>query len=380
MAIEFVDQLVAGTVLVRDDIESQNYAPGSAGWIIRQDGSAELNNVKIRNGTVVSGTALYYNGTPGPGTLILSIAAVAGTDEFGNAYPAGLSVGNTTTRQIVLGYNGSTAAINFSANNGHGRTAGTLLEAILNAGAANEYLSLQMIGPSVNTYTGMVTLQMNSQNEDGSSNANAGLYDDSVGVLQAWDKTGSSFAVPLNAQDGINVTGLSALVERANATDTAIRARVVGDSTSRFLVTADGVATTYANQSFATYTPAVGNGGSATFTTQTGWYQRIGKMVYVCVYLVVNAAGSGTGIVTVDMPTPVYRGTRQALTLHTESIGPNGSHIGDGEAVFFVGGTGATADRLRTSSNDATNRDSNVTGADLLAGGIITIQGWYREA
>lgn len=92
MAIEFVDQLVAGTVLVRSDIESQNYVAGSAGWIVHQDGSAEFNNVVIRGGTVVSGTALYYNGTPAAGTLFMSIASAAGTDSYGNAYVQGIAV------------------------------------------------------------------------------------------------------------------------------------------------------------------------------------------------------------------------------------------------------------------------------------------------
>lgn len=131
---------------------------------------------------------------------------------------------------------------------------------------------------------------------------------------------------------------------------------------------------------FTTFTPTVSGGGSATWTTRTGWYTRHGGLITVCVHLVVNAAGSGGTLVAVDMPTPVYRGTRQVLTMHTESTGPNGSHIGDGQAVFFAGGSGPSTDRLRTSSNDAVNRDSNLTGADLLAGGTITIQGVYRAA
>lgn len=131
---------------------------------------------------------------------------------------------------------------------------------------------------------------------------------------------------------------------------------------------------------WTSYTPTVTNGGSVTWTTRTGWYKRRGKTVEVCVYLAVNAAGSGGSTVMVDMPSSVYRGTRQLMPMHTESVGPNGSHIGNGTCVFFTGGSGATSDRLRTSSNDGTNRDSNITGADLLAGGTITIQGWYREA
>lgn len=132
---------------------------------------------------------------------------------------------------------------------------------------------------------------------------------------------------------------------------------------------------------FTTFTPVVTGAGSATWATRTGWYTRHGSLITVNVHLVVNAAGSGTALVAVDMPTAVHRGTRQVLTMHTESTGPNGSHIGNGTCAFFAGGAAtATSDRLRTSSNDGTNRDANLTGADLLAGGTITIQGSYRAA
>lgn len=91
----FSNSVVGGTVLLRDAIQSPNYVAGSAGWTINQDGSAEFSNIVIRGGTVVSGVALYYNGAPAAGTLALSIAAAAGTDPYGNAYPKGLGVFGT---------------------------------------------------------------------------------------------------------------------------------------------------------------------------------------------------------------------------------------------------------------------------------------------
>lgn len=127
------------------------------------------------------------------------------------------------------------------------------------------------------------------------------------------------------------------------------------------------------------FTPGIGNIGTATFTERAGWYYRIGPMRYVLMYFVVNAAGSGAGIVTTGVPFTVDRTTRQTLTMHTESTGPNGSHVGNGTCTYFPAGSGGTSDRLRTSSNDGTNRDLNITGADLLAGGIIIIEGWLRE-
>lgn len=58
-----------------------------------------------------------YSPAPGPGNLIGSWAAAAGTDQFGNAYPAGLSVelGSFTGSNLFL-YNGTPAAGNLLAS------------------------------------------------------------------------------------------------------------------------------------------------------------------------------------------------------------------------------------------------------------------------
>lgn len=42
-----------------------------------------------------------YSPSIGPGNLIFSLAASAGTDPYGNAYPAGLSVTGSTSSTIV---------------------------------------------------------------------------------------------------------------------------------------------------------------------------------------------------------------------------------------------------------------------------------------
>ena len=110
----FDNPIVGGTALRIPAIQSPDYAPGTAGWIVRIDGSAEFNNVTIRGGVVVSGVSLYYNGTPAAGNLVMSIAETAGTDSFGNAYLAGLTVYATdgsgrysqlqTNGEIAIGY------------------------------------------------------------------------------------------------------------------------------------------------------------------------------------------------------------------------------------------------------------------------------------
>jgi len=126
--VTFRSSILGGINLIRAAIRSPNYAPGVSGWSINQDGSAEFNNITIRGGTVVGGTALYYSGTPAAGNLVASISATSGTDPYGNAYVAGvasyapgglLAVMNAAT--VVLQDNaGRQVALNASSSSGTG--------------------------------------------------------------------------------------------------------------------------------------------------------------------------------------------------------------------------------------------------------------------
>lgn len=330
-----------GSTLLRPAIQSPNYVTGSTGWTIKRDGSAEFNNVVIRGGTVVSGRALYYNGTPALGNLILSIAAAAGVDSFGNAYVKGLGVYNAAGTVTAQDAAGDTAIL--AGNVGGGGLLSTL--------------------PGL-------ALQLTHNTGDP---ATIGALDDGTHTNLALLLTS-----PSNAVGGIPGTNYAQVkLTGPDSAPTEIDLVAALTTIGNTFFDANGVITSY---DINTFTPTVGNDGSATYSTRTGWWVQMGPLRYVLIYLVVNAAGSGTGIVTVSVPFNVDRSTRQTLAMHTESVGPNGSHIGNGQAVFFVGGTGGVADRLRTSSNDATNRDSNITGADMLAGGIITIEGFLRAA
>lgn len=345
MAILFEQPLTAGTVLVRSDIRSQNFVTGSAGWRIEASGNAEFNSVVIRGGTIVSGLALYYNGAPALGNLIMSIAAAAGTDTFGNAYVKGVG---------LYGAQGQLTAKD---------TAGNVAKIAGNIGGGGVLAALP-------------GLQMQLAANAGDP-ATVGALDDGTHTNLSLLLTSPSPVV--GGLPGTNYSQINMIGSDSSPTQIAMDASSVQFNASTN-INSSGVIDSYASDVFPTFVPTITNGGAVTWTTRTGWYQRVGKMIYVNVWLIVNGAGSGAGIVQVDMPTSVYRGTRQALTMHTESVGPGGSHIGDGECLFFTGGSGATADRLRTSSNGATNADANILGSDLLAGGSIVINGWYREA
>jgi len=190
----------------------------------------------------------------------------------------------------------------------------------------------------------------------------------------SWGPGGSTAADVILTRSGTSTLGLTGSLSVSSNLSVAGS----GTMTGNFALTGG---LTVGATTWSTYTPTVTNGGSVTWTTRTGYYYKIGKLVFVCIFLNSNAAGSGTSLVSVDMPSNVDRSTRQALTLHGETIGANGnatSSIRGGECVFFTGGTGATSDRLRV--DNGTSNESNIQGADILANALITIQGWYREA
>jgi hypothetical protein len=114
------DPVVGGVALRRAAIQSPNYAAGTTGWTINQDGSAEFSNATIR-GTITASTFqgtdfvinssgfFVYSGVPAAGNLIASIAPVGGADSFGNHYPAGFmsQSGETDGSSFAQLFNGN---------------------------------------------------------------------------------------------------------------------------------------------------------------------------------------------------------------------------------------------------------------------------------
>lgn len=128
------------------------------------------------------------------------------------------------------------------------------------------------------------------------------------------------------------------------------------------------VGTTSGLGTYKTYVPTVSGGGSATWSTSTGWYlQPAPGLCFFTAYCVASAAGSGSSPVMITGPLPLDRSARQIIP----------GHLGDSPltnflAVSFTGGSGATWDRLRKASG------ANMVGSDITSGAFLTVQGWYR--
>ncbi len=351
----FENPVVGGTALRIPAIQSPNFQSGSTGWIVRIDGSAEFNNIVIRGSTTTQGLILMYNGTPAAGNLIASIAPAAGTDAFGNSYFAGITSYATdgsglytqlkSSGELALGYG------SVFPNAGIIQAIGTgmkITSPYTNT-APNDDPVVVAILPGGKTGTDRGYVQYSTNNgRDLSFN----VYGPTIVNTQ------ETTSIPLVA-DAVTGTTADLMSLRVNGS-------------SKFTVDQNGDLPTYSANTYNTYVPAVTGGGTVTFTTQSGWWQRVGKNYLFNAYLVINNAGSGAANVQIDAPVSIERSARQCVLVHTDGLtaGNNGS----AELVAFTGGSGATFDRLRNAAN------ANIIGSDLQAGGIITAQGWIRAA
>jgi hypothetical protein len=181
--VQFQDELAGGVVLVRPALQSPDYVAGASGWAVKVDGSAEFNDITIRGGTVVSGTALYYDGAPAAGSLFVAIAAAAGADEYGNAYGAGLTVGPPAARQVQLVQDATGGYVSLRHNDPDEEATGFVSTQGLSSGATRRLLT-QVVSPR-QTGGGAMAVQMISSSLDGTVPAQFAVVTDDGGVPDA---------------------------------------------------------------------------------------------------------------------------------------------------------------------------------------------------
>lgn len=336
--MQFQDELAGGVVLVRPALQSPNYVAGSAGWAIKVDGSAEFSDIVLRG--------------DGVGDTII--------------------IGPSTGSQVTIGFTGTQSYVKFPQNSPKENFVAQINGAAFNSGGATESLSLQFRGPSVDDATDRLELLLNSQNNDGSSQANMvlRLAGGSSGNLVTVDKNlGWEFLRQVSVEP--TDTGGNALTVNAPAGMTGDLLVLAVNSGIKLRADADGTFQTYADNAFGTYTPGIVGIGAATFTIQTGWWVRIGKMIFFAAYFQVNVAGTTANTVMIDGPVDVDRTTRQVVSINLQGL-TVGS--GAGQMVSLTGGSGPAFDRTFTSTG------AIVQGQHLAAGAVLTATGWYREA
>lgn len=188
------------------------------------------------------------------------------------------------------------------------------------------------------------------------------------------NKTGNTAGVPLSI---IAETGQTASLITAQVATTGMFTVSADGSTmtsgGKALIDGNGIYTTYANNAKATYTPTWAGLGTATLSTNTGWYQKIGKMVMFHVKAVTSAAGSGSSNVTFTLPSTPETTTDQIWVMR---YGENAI----GYAITFAGTATNVVDRLRIQDGATVGQVKNLVGSFITTGINININGWYWEA
>lgn len=91
----FTDPILGGNTLIRDAIQSQDYVPGTTGWAIKADGSAEFNNIVINGGggvgrVVIDGGVIFIYDSVG--NLVTKMDGTNGIQLSPNLNAAGSAV------------------------------------------------------------------------------------------------------------------------------------------------------------------------------------------------------------------------------------------------------------------------------------------------
>lgn len=171
----FNNPVVGGTKLVRDAIQSPDYAAATTGWSINQDGTAEFNQVTVRGPVQVigsDGSYVYVQTSGGTAEIVLEPPTQPGytwspgtiaTESDGLSGSADLVItspqqqGSAGTAQIILeGADGSRSTTLISLSADHTQVPGDLSVIGVMSGS-NIAGSVSVSFTSLTTFTQVVT-------------------------------------------------------------------------------------------------------------------------------------------------------------------------------------------------------------------------------
>jgi hypothetical protein len=269
--MSFQDPVVGGTVLRIPAIQSPNFQQSPLrGWSIQQNGNAYFGNVTVAgsfDGTdfiIDSGGVFFYSGAPATGNLQISLAAIAGTDAFGNTYPQGLSVNEQGEGQqaIVIGYISGGPVIYFPGTVPNLADAPGILEAAFGSGTAQQD-AINILGPKDATHTDTAAFQAASTSRDGTQGAfGAMVYTDTIGTEHLYVvvnsagielngpvaadaeivQTFTADTTPMLMQQNTTVASTNGMIQQTHFSTGSVawKMQVSGDAHSRYVLLADG--------------------------------------------------------------------------------------------------------------------------------------------
>lgn len=173
--MSFDNPVVGGTSLRIPAIQSPNFSMGPpvAGWSIQQNGNAYFGNVTISGeyvGTdfIIDDSGIFfYSGAPATGNLVVSIAAVAGTDAYGNTYPSGFSLSGGG-RSVVLGLTGG-SPLEYFVTGLAATMNSAAIQALVQGSGTSAYDFLQILSAEDTTQKTLMLIGLGGASADGTT-------------------------------------------------------------------------------------------------------------------------------------------------------------------------------------------------------------------
>lgn len=130
-----------------------------------------------------------YNGLPGPGTLIGSWTAIAGTDPYGNSYVAGFEI-QSGLQKLIIDVMGGTPAINLVTGLAS-ISVSTAVDAFVRGTSPEQFDLAQMIGAKDSTQLDQAGVAVTSSSPDGTTQNAQGIfyYIDATNTLHIYQTT-----------------------------------------------------------------------------------------------------------------------------------------------------------------------------------------------
>lgn len=222
MAIDFVNPLTAGTVLVRSAIQSQNYIQNSSGWKVAQDGTAEFNNVTVR-GTVTGST---ING---------------GTINGSSINGSTVTVGTSPNPQVVITSSSNSGFIKFPSGQSFEGSPSEITAGFTGSGST-EAAQLQLFGPTATLNGNQIAVHIASAFADGSGSADLQIVEPNLSNNQLLVINHNSTTITNQAviQGGIFCVGNAINITHADANLVYLSIIQTGDSYNRWTMDNNG--------------------------------------------------------------------------------------------------------------------------------------------
>ena len=125
-----------------------------------------------------------------------------------------------------------------------------------------------------------------------------------------------------------------------------------------------------------TWTPVIyeeDSGTTISTSTANGSYLRIGNLVHIEVYLAINANGSGSEWISVDLPYSYRAGSGFNFPVKFSGVDVNGS-----DTVIGTTWTSSSSNRLMFLANVRNASQNQVQADDIASGDVIGFSGTYR--